>query len=348
MKYLKKEERYVCYEYEKKIYFCIKYNYFIFSINHYMVMAEEKLEWDKSWPTKIRIGGGPVGGGMYMGASCLANALREEFPQLEVIVEQTQAGVHNLFLLQSGEVEFSMGNTNTMWQAWYEDGEFKGKGIRSFRAVVPAWPNASTLITLKRSGMKNIKDLTGKVSGMMIGTTANLMMHQMKEAFGLDDIEIINLSVPDSQQALRNGIIKAYTLGYPNPATQELSMQVDLNVFGLSGEDAEHFLELYPQYSSPVTIPAGYYKGKDEPEDVVGFYVVYNAREDLPEDMVYTVLATLYKNIDVIEATWPSTSKTLREIGKHLQNMTTPYHKGSIKYFTEKGLKIPEELILGE
>lgn len=66
----------------KRILFSLVLVTLILSLTLAGYMAEEKLVWNENWPKKISIGGGPVSGGMYMGANCLANVLKEEFPQL--------------------------------------------------------------------------------------------------------------------------------------------------------------------------------------------------------------------------------------------------------------------------
>ena len=71
--------------------------------------SEEQLEWKEGWPTRINIGAAPIGGGFYMGASSLANVLKEEWPRLEVIVEQTKASIHNIRLTEADEVHFIVG-----------------------------------------------------------------------------------------------------------------------------------------------------------------------------------------------------------------------------------------------
>ena len=329
----------------KRILFSLILITLILSLTLAGYMAEEKLEWNENWPKKIRIGAGPIGAGMYMGGSCLANVLQEEFPQLEVIVEQTKAAVHNLKLIESGEVEFGMTTTDTAIEAWMGQGSFEGQVHKGFRVVMPAYSNPITFIALKKSGITNVKQFTGKFCGITVGSGANFFTRKTVIAFGLD-AQVINLGLTDTIQALKNGIISGYLLGYPNPATQDLSMQVDLQVFGIDGEDAEYFFKLHPVYTYPITIPAGYYKGKDEPSEAVGFYVVYIARDDLPEDMIYTVLKAMYNHIDIVKATWPVTEKIMKTDA--IKAISAPLHKGSIKYYREVGLEIQEKAILDE
>jgi len=110
--------------------------------------------------------------------------------------------------------------------------------------------------------------------------------------------------------------------------------------------DKKAFIKLHPEYTYPITIPAGYYKGKDEPSEAVGFYVVFITRDDLPEDMIYTVLKAMYKHIDIVKATWPTTEKIMKSDA--IKAISAPLHKGSIKYYREVGSEIQEKAILDE
>jgi TRAP transporter TAXI family solute receptor len=329
----------------KKILFGLILITLVLSITLVGYMTEEKLEWNENWPKKIRIGSGPIGAGFYMCGSALANVLQEEFPQLEVIVEQTKAAVHNLKLIEVNEVEFAMTTTDTATKGWIGQEPFGGIEHKGFRVMMPVQPNPINFIFLKKSGITNIKQFTGKFSGIYNGSAADVIARKTIEAFG-NKAEVINLALTDTLQALKNGIISGYCLGYPNPATQDLSMQVDLQVLGIAGEDAEKFIKLYPEYAYPLTIPGGYYKGLDEPIEVVGFYTIAIVRDDLPEDMVYTVLKAMYKHIDIVKNTWPIFEKCMKTDA--IKGISSPLHKGSIKYYREIGAEIQEKAILDE
>jgi len=314
-------------------------------INSATYASGEKLIWKDEWPTKIRIGTATIGGGFYMGGSALANVLKEEFPELEVIVEQTKAAVHNIKLIEDNQLEFAMATTNTTYQGWLGEGAFEPTEYKGFRTFMPAWAVPMTFVTLKSTGITNIKDFTGKFSGITKGSATNEFVRKTFEALGVK-AKVINLGIADTVQAIKNGIISGYSIGYPNPATQDLSIQRDTMVFGMTGEDAEIFKKLYPEYTYPLTIPGGYYKGIDEPIDSIGFYDVVITRDDLPEDMIYTCLKAMYKHQDVIEATWPLFAKGMSP--DFVKVVSAPIHKGSLKYFREVGAEIPEIGILDE
>jgi len=308
-------------------------------------MVEEKLTWSEDWPKKIRIGAAPIGGGYYMGASTLANVLKKEFPELEIIVEQTKAAIHNTKLINANEVEFAMCDTAVAYEGWNGKGPFDGIEQKGLRIFMVTWPNPVTFVTLEKTGVTNIKDFSGKYSGLSKGSSVDSLTRKLVDTLDIK-VEVINLGTTDSAQALKNGIISGYTIGHPNPLTQDLSIQTNVRILGVSGDDAVQFRKAHPEYTYPLTVPGGYYKGVEEPFESIGYYNILITRDDLPEDMIYTVLQAMYKHQDTIEATWPIFI-TGMELD-YVKYLTAPIHKGSIKYYRELGAEIPEVGVLDE
>jgi hypothetical protein len=305
-------------------------------------MAEEKLVWNEKWPTKIRIGAGGVGGGFYMAASAFANVLKEEFPELEVIVEQTKASVHNIKLMEANEVEFAMCTPDTTYEAWTAQGsQWEGKEYKGARIVMPAWLDAMIFVTLKKIGITDITQFTGNFSALGKGSQCDIFMHKVFETFG-NKVQIVNLSPEDSVLALQVGSIEGFILGHPSPAVSELALTNDIQIINITKEQAEYFLKKHPEYSYPATVPGGFYKGLDESISVFGAYDIIIARDDLPEDMVYTVLKAMYKHQEIVEETWPIFGKGMKDLSSVKLSGSTPFHKGSIRYYKEIGVELSE------
>ena len=305
-------------------------------------MAEEKLVWNEKWPTKIRIGAAAIGGGFYMGASAFANVLKEEFPELEVIVEQTKASVHNIKLIEADEVEFAMCTTDTIFEARIAQGDnWEGKEYRGARIFMPTWVDSSTWVTLKKTGITDITQFTGNFSGMTKGSQCDAYTHKVFETFGIK-AKIVNLSPADSILSLTTGTIQGFTLGHPATVTSELALTNDIQLIEITKEQGEYFIKKHPEYIYPQTIPGGYYKGVDEPVVTFGDYDILIVRDDLPEDMVYTVLKAMYKHQEIVEATWPIFGKDMKDRDVVVKTLGSPFHKGSIRYYKEVGVELSE------
>jgi len=310
------------------------------------VAQEEKLVWDESWPTRIRIGTGTIGGGAYMGGSAIANVLKAEFPQLEVIVEQTKSSVQNVFLLENNEIEIGACSLDCDYDALTakEGTEFEGQDMTDFRTFMPRGPAPILFVTLKKNNINNVKEFTGRYSAGSYGSALSVFIPKTFKVFG-NDVEVINLPTSDAVQALRNGSISGFSLGHPNTAVVEMGMTTDILVLGITGEDAEKFLEAHPEYVYPLTVPAGYYEGQDEELQIAGLQLTFNVRDDLPEEMVYTMLKAWHKHQDIVKDTWPAlleSEGTQPDYMKSIANVA-PIHEGALKYYTEMGAKFNED-----
>ena len=301
------------------------------------------LAQNENWPNKIRIGTASIGGGFYMGGSSIANVLKELFPEKEIVVEQTKASVHNIKLAQAADIEIGMATTDTTYEAWYGKGPFEGEEYRGFRLLMPAWPVPYMFVT--KGEENSVKDFTQKWSAITKGSATDVFT---RKAFGLFEVKsnIINLTVGDSAQALKNGTIQGFSIGHPNTAVKDLAMSAKVNIFGLMNGEAEEFMKAHPEFTYPLTIEAGSYKGQDEDLTVVGMYDVVVVNKDLPDDFVYTILKAMYDHIDIVEATWPAMAKGMSY--ENIDLLGVPLHPGAIKYYKEVGVDIPEKLLASE
>ena len=74
----------------------------------------------------------------------------------------------------------------------------------------------------------------------------------------------------------------------------------------------------------------------------VGVYNFVIGRADLPNDLVYQLVKTVFENQPRLVKAAPTASETLpQNVDK---NTFMPFHPGAIRYYREIGIKIPDEL----
>ena len=110
---------------------------------------------------------------------------------------------------------------------------------------------------------------------------------------------------------------------------------IDLLEF-LPGARAD-MMQKYPQYL-PTTIEKGAYNGIDQPIETVGTGAMFACRADLPDDLVYEIVKTVYSQEGVdylgnVIAALKSMSPNLAVSYKPI-----PLHPGAERYFREIGL----------
>lgn len=73
---------------------------------------------------------------------------------------------------------------------------------------------------------------------------------------------------------------------------------------------------------------------------------VLAVRADVPEEVVYQITKTIWENLASLRDIHAATKDMSFDVA--LKGIGTPLHPGAIRYFREKGLTIPAELILDE
>ena len=86
-----------------------------------------------------------------------------------------------------------------------------------------------------------------------------------------------------------------------------------------------------------MTIPAGTYEGVDEDVRTVGTVGSIFCTADLPEDVVYDFLKTIYENWDALKAINPTAFGDL-DVNDWLNGATAPIHPGAEKFYKEMGV----------
>lgn len=134
----------------------------------------------------------------------------------------------------------------------------------------------------------------------------------------------------------------AQTVALPWVLILEAEVTHEINVFGVPKADATKFIAKYLLFA-PGVIPKGYYKSnKDYDVETITVWNYMICHKDLPDDFVYEVIKKTFENIDIIIAAHPSAKETKPE---PIVFSPTPLHPGAVKYYREKGFKLPEKIL---
>ncbi len=213
--------------------------------------------------------------------------------------------------------------------------------ITDFSTVANLYMEQVQIVTLDPS-IKTVADLRGKnVSVGAAGSGVYFNAVDLLSVYGIDidkDIKPTYQSFGDSVEALQDGKIDAAFIVAGAPTTAVTSLATTKKVY-LVGVDDEHILALRgtsPYYSTYV-IPKSFY-GTDEDVTTVAVGAVVIARDDVSEADVYNFLYGVFENKDEITAAHAKGAELNLEFAASYS--AVPYHKGAIKYFSEKGIKV--------
>jgi TRAP transporter TAXI family solute receptor len=272
-----------------------------------------------------------------------ANAISTQYPELQITVTETGGASDNIQRLNNGESAFSLGVSVSDYKAYIGDGFEKNENLRAAWYFAPAPFN---FVVSKDSGIESIEELDGV--NFSLGGAGTSTEKSIKEIFALLGInpEPYNGSMSDAQNAFSDRRIEGLTKSgkAPDSYVQQVSAQIDINLLGLTEEQAQKVKEAYPYYSM-ATIPAGSYKGVDH--DVLTPQFMLGALLDasVPQEVGYKMWDALMseqgkemwgnaypagKDVDLFEVTL---------------NSPIPLHAGTVQYLKENGVDVPDNLI---
>lgn len=293
----------------------------------------------------ITIGTGGVTGVYYPtgGAICrLVNQGRRDHG-VRCSVESTGGSVYNINTIREGELEFGVAQSDWQYHAYNgtsrfeEDGAFEG-----LRAVFSVHPEPFTVVARADSGIAAFADLQGKrVNIGNPGSGQRGTMEVLMEALGwtTDDFALATeLKASEQSAALCDNQIDAmvYTVGHPSGSISEATTACDSVLVEVSGDVVAQLIEDNSFYRS-ATIPGGMYRGNDEDVTTFGVGATFVSSADVSEDVVYTLVKSVFDNIDDFRGLHPAFAN-LEPADMASAGLSAPLHDGAAKYYKEAGL----------
>lgn len=290
------------------------------------------------------VGTGGTGGVFYPYGGGLAKILTAKMANTEVTAETTGGSVDNNKLVAKDPSYIAMSTADSADEAQ------KGQGVYTDTKAIPIctiavlYDSFIHVVVSADSGINSIADMKGKrISVGSAGSSTEVAADRLLEAAGLNpktDITRDNLSVQESANAIKDQKIAGFFWigGLPTAAVTEL----------VTTGPKVKFIDL-TQYVQPLTakygpvyylkeLPAGTYK--DIPATPgMGVDNLLLVRNDMPTDVVYDILKTLFDNQAEVQAVHPEAKKF--NLQSAVAISPVPFHPGAIKYYTEKGVYKP-------
>ena len=116
----------------------------------------------------------------------------------------------------------------------------------------------------------------------------------------------------------------------------------DITLLSFSDEQLDQVNATYPIWQR-FTIPAGTYPNLDETIQTISHPNVFAVRADIPDEDVYEITKAIFENLPALQEIHKATREVSLETA--LKGMGVPLHPGAARYFQEKGVAIPPELM---
>ena len=297
-----------------------------------------------AWSRSLTLGTASVGGTYFVYGQVWASLVNEKLGT-NISTQQTQGPNQNIILTESKQIDFGMTTMGVALQAWEGKGDWtKGQKFQNIRAMFPMYDTPFHFVALEKSGIKSVRELAGKRSG--IGPragTCGTYFPMMFKTLGVDTT-IRNGQASDMAANLQDGLIDAFPFcaGVPIAAYSELETTNKVRFFTFTDDELTKLKAAMPELSDSV-IPKGTYKQQTEDHKTVGVYNFASAHKDVPEDLVYAVTkAVLENNPQMVKGHAASKETVLQNWNR---NTFLPFHPGTIRYLREKGINVPKNLL---
>jgi TRAP transporter TAXI family solute receptor len=297
---------------------------------------------EKEGPIFITMGTGTTGGTYYPLGGAMAKIWTDNIPNVHASVQSTGGTNQNIQLMADGQSE--VGFTDTKYVLAYNgEGDWKGQPQTWLRGLLPLYPEPTNILVAKDSGIKTLEDMKGKrISIGAVGSGTESTSRELFSVLGMDvdkDIKAFMLGTGDTAKAFQDKQIDAAIL-VGSLGMSSIVELTSLNLVDFLDVPDETFEKIYEVNNTWVqfTIPANYYQNQPNPVNTYSAFNTLSCREDLPEDLAYQMVKTLFDHKeDLLAVRQTMENMTLENVEK----IAIPIHPGALKYYKEKGAKLP-------
>jgi uncharacterized protein len=303
---------------------------------------------------KYVIGSGAMGGAWRVGLGACAQLLNEQFKDKYFFTTAASGGsVENLRRIMAGEYHTCWAFINNMDEAWKGVGVFEGqKPFKDMRVLEKVTDQACSVAVLAKSPIKSFSDFSGKKVNLgPAGTGLVFIFRTMFKALDLTDkVRVSYLNHDGAAQALKDGqldVVVSPGGPYVSPAVVEISRSVPIRIVEPTIEEEKKIEPLLP-YLKVSPIPANKAPGEnaDKPRKAYFYSTYWIALASMPDDVIYDILNATQdpKNKELLNKVinlWEDAGPDFSVVAK----IGVPLHSGAVKFWKEKGVKLPPEII---
>ena len=312
--------------------------------------ATETEDGDTSEPLNIdiRFGTSSSGGTWYtlgMGLATLWNDKLED-KGINVFAQATGGGQENAQMLAADEIEMCFLGGLLATYTYNGQNEFpQNTDMRALTAMQEG--GIQWIIMADDAKTGTYKDIEGMRFALNNpGASAGLNYEVVKAALGDLHITEEYLNPSAAAEAMKNGTLRggAFDGGAPTSAALDLfsTVNMDVKLLSFSQEDIDKMNEITPGVWFLGTIAADVY-GMDSDVTTPMYRDSLIVDKDVSAEAVYQILCATYDNLEEVQAIHSGNSVITLE--NALNGVPVPLHEGAVRFYHERGVEIPEQLI---
>jgi uncharacterized protein len=289
------------------------------------------------WPDALVIGTASPGGTYYAYGEGLAQILTRDLG-IRISTRPTEGPNENITLLERGEIQIGFVTTGSGLQAWNGSGDWtQGRKLQSMRVMFPMYDTPIHFLALEASGIRSIGDLAGKRVGVgPQGGTSGTYIPKFFDTLGVKaTFSNGDWSTLAEQMAQHPIDALAVASGVPFPAFAQIEARSKVTYVPLTAAQITA-LDLAMPELEPSVIQSGSYPSLMEAYRTVGLYNLAVAHENLPNDLVYSIIRAVFSHHDELMEAHPAAASTIPI--NFTRNTFLPFHGGAVRYYQEIGV----------
>ena len=254
--------------------------------------------------TTITIATGGTGGVYYPFGGGIATMIRNDVEGHDATVQETNASVDNMLLVQNGSADLAFGVGDVVSDAVEGAGSFGGNPV-DICSIGNLYNNFMHLVTTNGTGLGSVEEMRGKkISVGSPGSATEIGAVRILAAAGIDaatDIDRRQLGAAETVQALRDGTIDAgfWDGGLPTGAIIDLASTGEMLLVPI-GEYADDLVTEYGEYYAERDVPANTYEGQTEPVSVISSPNILVASVEMDEGLQEDITAAIFDNKEAL------------------------------------------------
>lgn len=297
----------------------------------------------------LRFTGGPSGGTFQYFANGISARLSKQDPDLKVSPQASAGSTENLRRVNNKRAHFGVVHQGDLYLGRRGKLHKDSRKYDKVYALGVLYRSAAQLVASTSSGIKSLKDLPGKKVGIGgPGSGAAATAERFLVKVGLwDKIDHQFLGYSGAARAIKDGHLDAMWVvsGYPTRAVIELSASTAITMIPLlDAVKAHKFRDAYPFYHE-TSLPETTYEKWPHPYETFVDSTVWVAGAHTSMDHVYQSLKDIYSKEGLAYMVNLNRAASSMSVATAIQGVIVPLHPGAVKFWTEKGLKIPKNLM---
>jgi len=284
------------------------------------------------------------GGTWYPMGVAISELWNKNLKDIAVVETGSSGGsTSNTRWISSGEVDLAFVSVDMFFNGRKGQDPYKEPlDMSEVRSILLMHGSPGHFITLEESDIESIDDLRGKkVSLGDFGGGTNRRTSLIFDLYGIDysDIQPVYIGDEDACNALLENRIDAIAeyIGAPSPAIYNLSLSADIKFIDFEPEIVKEMKEKYPFFATFV-VPPGTYEGIDEEHLIYGPVGGLYVREEIPDEVVYTMTKAIYDNLPELEKNVHQAFGEWKLSPETSSVTQVPLHPGAEKFYKEEGI----------